>query len=105
MPAQHRTVIALSAYLVLLLVASNPVARGEAPTFQPITVIPKAFPAIKNAPVVSATQADRKLMGEELVLGVVIGDAARAYPINMLKGPRREIINDTLGDLPIAATW
>ena len=30
---------------------------------------------------------------------------ARAYPINMLTGPSREIINDVLGGVPIAATW
>jgi hypothetical protein len=41
----------------------------------------------------------------ELVLGVVVNGEARAYPINMLTGPSREIINDTLGGTAIAATW
>ena len=41
----------------------------------------------------------------ELVLGVVIGHQARAYPINMLTGPSREIFNDELGGQAIAATW
>lgn len=41
----------------------------------------------------------------ELVLGVTVGDEARAYPINMLTGPDREILNDALGGKPIAATW
>jgi hypothetical protein len=39
------------------------------------------------------------------VLGVSIGDQSRAYPINMLTGPRREIINDELAGHAIAATW
>ena len=38
-------------------------------------------------------------------LGVEVGGEARAYPINMLSGPNREILNDTLGGRPIAATW
>jgi hypothetical protein len=40
-----------------------------------------------------------------LVLGVTIGKASRAYPINMLTNPTREIINDKLGGKNIAATW
>ena len=30
---------------------------------------------------------------------------ARAYPINMLTGPHREIINDKIGETAFAATW
>jgi hypothetical protein len=41
----------------------------------------------------------------ELVLGLTLGGAARAYPINMLTGPQREIVNDELGGRAIAATW
>lgn len=41
----------------------------------------------------------------ELVLGVTIEGESRAYPINMLTGPSREILNDTLGGRAIAATW
>ena len=41
----------------------------------------------------------------ELVLAVSINGKHRAYPINMLTGPRREIINDTVGGRNIAATW
>ena len=53
----------------------------------------------------TAAEAARVLDPAELVLGVVIGDQARAYPINMLTGPHREIINDTINRRPIAATW
>ena len=45
------------------------------------------------------------IFDDELVLGVVIDGKARAYPINMLTGPTREIINDELSDVAIAATW
>jgi len=39
------------------------------------------------------------------VLAVTVGEQSRAYPINMLTGPEREILNDTLGGRAIAATW
>ena len=73
--------------------------------FNPRTVIPRVFPAIVNAPNISAAAADESLQKNELVLGVVVDGKARAYPINMLTGPSREIINDTLGGRAIAATW
>ena len=62
-------------------------------------------PAITQFETKSADDAARVLDPSELVLGVVLGDQARAYPINMLTGPRREIINDVVNERPIAATW
>lgn len=81
------------------------VCHGETPEFNPRIVINRPFPAITNPPTVSAKQANETLHEAELVLGVVVGDKARAYPINMLTGPRREIINDNLGETALAATW
>ncbi len=72
--------------------------------FQPRRVI-TAQPAIKNAPAIAAKQVRQQVVDTELVIGVVVGGQARAYPINMLTGPSREIINDTLGGKAIAATW
>jgi len=82
---------------------SHLLAAGE--PFNPRTVIRRPFPAITKFPVVSADRAEGKIGDTELVLGVVVGNEARAYPINMLTGPRREILNDTLGGKPVAATW
>ena len=45
------------------------------------------------------------LKPEELVLGVAINDESRAYPLNMIRGPNREVLNDTLGSTNILATW
>lgn len=72
--------------------------------FRPRTVVPP-MPAITGAPVIAADRVTDQVTDNELVLGVVIKGQARAYPINMLTGPRREIINDTLGGRAIAATW
>lgn len=72
--------------------------------FNPRRVV-APFPAIKDAPFLPASKVRNEVSENELVLGVVVEGEARAYPINMLTGPRREIINDTLGGRAIAATW
>jgi hypothetical protein len=61
------------------------------------------FRPITDIPILAGN--DTELANNELVLGVVVADKARAYPINMLTGPSREILNDELGGIAIAATW
>ncbi len=77
--------------------------HSQSPEYRPRVVLNHPLPPIKDPPVVSAQRAD--LSDNELVLGIAIGDQARAYPINQLTGPRREIINDQLAGTAIAATW
>ncbi|MBM3272312.1 DUF3179 domain-containing protein [Candidatus Kaiserbacteria bacterium] len=60
---------------------------------------------IVDAPFVKASEVTDQVTDNELVLGVVIEGQARAYPINMLTGPSREIINDQMGRTNFAATW
>lgn len=55
--------------------------------------------------VISKKDADDWLEEDELVIGVVVGESPRAYVINTMTGPQREIYNDTLAGRPIAATW
>jgi len=100
---RNRSLPSLTAVAVVLAIASC--GPGQEPQFAPQVVIPRAFPAIKNAPVVSAAEAAKSVAESELVLGVVVEGKARAYPINMLTGPQREIINDKLAGRAIAATW
>ncbi len=78
-------------------------AQNSDMEFNPKTVINRVFDPITDFPVISI--AETELENNELVLGTVINDEARAYPINMLTGPRREILNDRLGNQAIAATW
>ena len=66
-------------------------------------VIMPAKPPVVDPPHVAA--ADSDVRPEELVLGIEIAGEARAYPCNMLSGPIREILNDSLGGEPIAVTW
>ena len=84
---------------------SNSVAQEEGLEFKPKTVINRPFPAIKNVKHVDLAEADKTIDDDELVIGVEHKGQTIAYPINMLTGPRREIINDKLGGDFIAATW
>jgi hypothetical protein len=75
--------------------------RGE---FVPPARIGSRKPIV-DAPFLKASEITDQVTDNELVLGVEIEGRARAYPINMLTGPSREIINDTIGDAHLAATW
>jgi|GEM_PF-1524110 len=79
-------------------------SSAESPEFHPFHVLPRQ-PAIISPPVLRVKNVQGEVTDSELVLGVVVNGEARAYPINMLNGPKREIINDTLGDQPIVAIW
>jgi hypothetical protein len=72
--------------------------------FDPKTLLAPVRPIV-DAPVVKASEIGDAVYDNELVLGVVVNGKSRAYPINMLCGPRREIVNDSLGNRAIAATW
>jgi len=87
-----------------LALPSAAFAGEDADTFRPLQVV-APFDPITDAPFLDADAVRDQVSNNELVLGVVIGDEARAYPINMLRGPQREIINDTVGNRAIAATW
>jgi hypothetical protein len=60
---------------------------------------------VLEVPVIAGRNVTDQVVGQELVLGVVVNGEARAYPINMLTGGNREIINDVVGGRAIAATW
>ena len=53
----------------------------------------------------SCPPREAKLADVELVIGVVVGAEARAYPVNLMWGPESEALNDTLGGVPVVATW
>lgn len=80
------------------------VAAGVDGAYKPKQVVRSIRP-IKDAPFIKADEVAGQVSDNELVLGIEINGQARAYPINMLCGPSREIINDHVGNLAIAATW
>lgn len=67
-----------------------------------IVLEPDAIPSIDDPRFVPAAQATF-LEEDEPVLGVFDGKIAKAYSIWQLD--HHEIVNDMLGDTPIAATW
>ena len=69
-----------------------------------ITVLGKdGIPSIDNPCFVGPGEADQQMQSFERVLGVSINGDHRAYPLNMLS--RHEIVNDTVGGVPVAVTW
>jgi hypothetical protein len=70
-----------------------------------VTLLPKdAIPAIRNPkPLLVSANEVRGVRDSDQVLGVAIGGESRAYPIPFLSW--HEIVNDTVGGVPIAATW
>ena len=48
--------------------------------------------------------ADR-VRDEDLVIGLEVAGQAYAYPINMLGGPQREIVNDEHGNVAFCVNW
>jgi hypothetical protein len=88
-----------------MLLSFLPTVCAQEREFNPIKVgrLFGRFQPITEFPIVPANKAG--LEPNELVLGVMINGESRAYPINMLTGPSREILNDRLGGTAIAATW
>lgn len=92
--------------VAVCLVACSPAlvfAQSDDLRYDPVTVLRQPVRPIVDPDIASAAEAD--LDDNELVIGVEIGGNARAYPINQLTGPSREIINDELSGSAIAATW
>jgi hypothetical protein len=64
---------------------------------------PEGYPIKSELRIVSPDQA--KLADAELVIGVVVGGQARAYPVNLMWGPENEALNDVVAGVAVAATW
>lgn len=62
-----------------------------------------AIPAIDDPEFVTGVAADAQMKPHEPVLGVVIGDTARAYSLWQLDG--HELVNDEIEGTAIAASW
>ena len=93
-----------TAIVLLLLIQSGCSEPDEREFFNPRKLMP-AIKAITDARISKPSAATNKVGESDLVIGLAVGGSARAYPINPLTGPQREIINDELGGRKIAATW
>jgi len=106
-----RLLMAISCFLLMIsatvaVMAERPEPKVVAeidgdPVYQ---VLPAGqIPAITEPTYVSGEDADAQMLDHEPVLGVVIGDEARAYSLWQLDA--HEIVNDRMGGSAFAATW
>jgi hypothetical protein len=72
--------------------------------YEMVTLLPPdAIPAIDDPQFLSAEEANDFYDPDELVIGVVFNEDARAYSVPFLSS--HEIVNDTVGGVKIAVTW
>lgn len=64
---------------------------------------PDGIPPIDEPSFETVTEADQWLNDREPVIALVIGDEARAYPLQIMTW--HEIVNDTVGDVPVTVTF
>src|SRR5262245_48107881 len=90
--------------LLPFVVLTFAVELGAA-SFNPIRFLDRQSP-LSNPETRRVAEVDSStLTDKDLVLGVSVNGESRAYPLNMITRPQREIINDTLAGTPIAVTW
>ncbi len=63
----------------------------------------EGFPMNLDPELVPAEEAP--LADGDMVMGIVHNGQVRAYPVNYMNGPTNEVVNDTLGGTPVAASW
>jgi hypothetical protein len=68
-------------------------------------VMPVKMLPITEAPYSRPHAMKHRVSDDDLVIGLAHDGVARAYPILMLGGPSREIINDRFGDQPYVVNW
>ena len=82
---------------------TEPAAQAEE-EYRIVTLLPPdGIQAIDDPEFYDAMTADLEYGPDELVMGVAVGEDARAYPIDVLA--RQEIVNDEVGGQPIAVTY
>ena len=74
----------------------------DAPGMQ---VVPGKFLPIKHARYAKPAEVADRVRDVDLVIGLVVGGQAVAYPINMLGGPQREIINEEYRGVAFCVNW
>ena len=95
----------LLAAMAVVMASVSGAAEPEVIQGSPIlTVLPMdAIPALDNPKYAPAAEADHFMRPDEPVLGITDGRTAKGYSTWQLN--HHEIVNDTLGDLPLAITW
>ncbi len=106
-----RALALLSVTLVVSLLTPDARSQRPEPTVHGVfagdsmfTVLPpNTIPAIQNPEFLTGDAAAEQMAPDEPVLGISLGDEAKAYSLWHLDA--HEIVNDIIGGVPIAATW
>ena len=64
---------------------------------------PFIWPGMKNPKFVAAAEAD--LLDHMQIIGITVGDSARAYAVNDLSGMTTHVVNDVLEDSAVSVTY
>ncbi len=76
----------------------------DVPDYEIISILPKdGIPAIDQPRYWEAEEADERYRADDLVIGVSLAGDHRAYSVPFLSA--HELVNDTVGGLPISVTW
>lgn len=102
--SRHSLVRAIVTICGLFIVGWGVISLAREEAYEPVKLLPPQ-PTITSSETKPVAEVGDQLNPTELVLGVTVNGQSRAYPLNMLTGPQREIINDNLGNKAIAATW
>lgn len=68
-------------------------------------VVPGKYLPIRGGDYGTAADVADRVRDIDLVIGLVVNGQAFAYPINMLGGPQREIINEDFGGVAFCVNW
>jgi uncharacterized protein DUF3179 len=107
----NRSALRLPLGLTLAVLLLNPMShslRAQDLGLDPgaiVSLLPKdVVPSIRDpTPLLVPAAAVRAVQDSDRVLGVIIGEESRAYPIAFMSW--HEIVNDVIGGVPVAATW
>ncbi len=101
------------ALLLAAALAATPAAAQRGPiltvpgpidgTSVSVVLPPDAIRAIDTPTFLRGEAAAEQMTADELVLGLQLGGEARAYPLGYLSA--HEIVNDRVGEVPVAVTW
>jgi hypothetical protein len=85
--------------------AGKPLRADWGPEAPGRQVVPVKFQPIRRVPYWTNQEALKHLSPDDLVIGIIRGDQAVAYPIKMLGGPQREIVNQEIQNEPYVVNW
>lgn len=101
----YALIVSLFAAILAVAQVHPGMAQGiEVDPMEILSVLPEdAIRSIDSPKFVSGEKADKQMREDEPVIGLEMDGETRAYPLYVLSA--HEIVNDVIGDRPVAVTW